>query len=355
MRFLIVKTSSLGDIVQSFDALSYLSAKYPNAKIDWVVEKSYQELLLKHPSVDRVLTIDARNWRKAKGLSEFHTFRRDLQSTVYDAVFDLQGNCKSAWVTYLARSKNKVGFGNKSVREWPAVLVTHHKFNFDPTMNIRKKYLSLLTSYFKDERDLAPVPFLYQITGEQLQSLREICSHAKGTIKVMVCPGSKWENKRLDKECWKQFMESLSEHLDPYYFLMWGSEDERKLAVELHDSFSSSFVVDRVSLPMWQRLMDKMDLVLAVDSSALHLSATTTTPSFSIFGPTQSEVFKPYGKTHKAIQGECPYQKQFVKQCPVLRSCKTGACIKDLQPDAIYEQFNAWWQSASKSTWSSTT
>ena len=102
-----------------------------------------------------------------------------------------------------------------------------------------------------------------------------------------------------------------------------------------------SVVVDRLPLPTWQNLMDEVDLVIAVDSSALHLCGTTSTPSFSIFGPTSQRVFKPMGERHFAVQGSCPYGRTFEKQCPVLRSCPTGACIKELTVEELFEAFQS--------------
>jgi heptosyltransferase I len=71
-----------------------------------------------------------------------------------------------------------------------------------------------------------------------------------------------------------------------------------------------------------------MDRVIAVDSAALALCGTTSTPSFSFFGPTQASIYKPLGVQHHHFQGTCPYAMSFSARCPRLRSCKTGACLK---------------------------
>lgn len=351
MRFLIIKTSSLGDIIQSFDALAYLRVKFPEAKIDWVAEKPYSSILSHHPYVDRLIVINTKKWKLFRNVQEIARFYKQLRSFSYDAVFDLQGNCKSGLVSSLARSSHKVGFGRKSVREKPAMLAYHHHYNLTKDLNIRQKYLNLIQLYFNDAKSYAAQPFLYRIDASESVQLARILKQSpqKKHMKVMVCPGSKWKNKQLTLQTWKELLAQLNKDYKPYYYFMWGSLKEKELSLDLNQEFSDSVVVEKLELHVWQRLMASMDVVFAVDSSALHLCATTTTPSLSIFGPTRSAIFKPQGDFHLAVQGQCPYGKDFVKQCPILRTCKTGACIRDLSSNDIYEQFSAWWQKASKS------
>jgi heptosyltransferase-1 len=74
-----------------------------------------------------------------------------------------------------------------------------------------------------------------------------------------------------------------------------------------------------------------------MDSATLHLCGTTSTPSFSLFGPSSASIYKPLGEHHVAFQGSCPYGRTFVKRCPILRTCKTGACMKDLTAKRIFQ------------------
>jgi heptosyltransferase-1 len=82
-----------------------------------------------------------------------------------------------------------------------------------------------------------------------------------------------------------------------------------------------------------------MDCVIAMDSAALHLCGTTLTPSFSVFGPSAASIYKPLGSQHTHVQGFCPYKQEFIQRCPLLRTCKTGACIKNLQAEELFQHF----------------
>jgi heptosyltransferase-1 len=76
------------------------------------------------------------------------------------------------------------------------------------------------------------------------------------------------------------------------------------------------------------------------------LAGSTSTPTYSIFGASSAQKYKPIGTCHKAFQGECPYGKTFEKRCDILRTCKTGACIKQLQGEQLFNHFFDWWSAA---------
>ncbi|NGX47150.1 MAG: Lipopolysaccharide heptosyltransferase 1, partial [Chlamydiae bacterium] len=100
-EFLIVKTSSIGDVIQSFHLIDYLKKRFPKCQIDWVVEKEIAPLLHAHPELDRILEVDTRLWRKnlLKHQKAISSFRKLLRKKNYDALFDLQGNTKSGFIT----------------------------------------------------------------------------------------------------------------------------------------------------------------------------------------------------------------------------------------------------------------
>ena len=147
MRILIVKTSSLGDIIQAFSVVQYLKQQIPLCEIDWVVEHSFAEVLQAHPSIDRLFCIQTKKWHNQifdrKTWREAAQFRRELRGRKYDLVLDLQGNFKSGIVTAIAISSCKVGFAFSSVSEWPNLLSTNKKFNPPEGQNIRDDYLFL--------------------------------------------------------------------------------------------------------------------------------------------------------------------------------------------------------------------
>jgi heptosyltransferase-1 len=163
---------------------------------------------------------------------------------------------------------------------------------------------------------------------------------------VVVCPGSAWRNKQLTPATLEAFLTLLHAHIKCHYLFVWGSQEEKGMAEKLQKEFTgNSQIVDKMSLPMLQNLMAMSDLVIAMDSLPLHLSGTTKTPSFSVFGASSAAKYKPLGTHHHSFQGSCPYGRSFVKRCPILRTCPTGACIRDLQAQELFDSFHSWWDS----------
>lgn len=351
-KFLIVKTSSLGDIIQTFPSLGYLRSKFPEAQIDWVAEKSFAELVLSHPGVNQVYTLDSKLWRKGffsmNHWKEILQFRKELQGTAYDAVFDLQGNVKSGIITTLARSQSKVGFGWKTVHEKPNILFTNKRYDPPQGVNIREDYLRVVKGYFGDAASFSDPQVLLRLTPPQEKQVEQIISKPELALgpKVMVCPGSAWPNKQLTKEALVDFLIRLQNHLACSFVFVWGSQAELQLAQELQTKFSpQSILLDRLPLPALQNLMNEMDLVVAMDSLPLHLAGTTRAATFSVFGASLASKFKPEGKRHLSVQGTCPYSRSFEKRCPVIRTCPTGACIRSLTGLTVFESFQKQWKS----------
>ncbi len=328
--------SSLGDILQSLYSAAYLKKKFSGCRVDWVVESRFASLVRSFPYVDEVFSIDIKGLKKTpwKLLIQSCSFIKKLRSHRYDVLWDLQGNCKSAVVTCFALALDKVGFGRRSVPEWPNLLVTNISYEVDQTLPISMQYLSLFKSYYRDFQEEVLMPQRLNLLVETTPLILPIKS------KIMICPGSNWVNKQLSEETLLGFLQLLKKQYDPFFILIWGNEKERALAHRLATILlEDTLVIGDLDLAIWQDLMSHMDCVISADSCALHLAALANVPTFSIFGPSSSKVYKPYGDKHIAYTGPCPYGQTFVKRCPQLRTCTTGACMKAITPEALMQKF----------------
>lgn len=341
MRILIVKTSAIGDVIQTFPVIEYLRARFPESTIHWAVEKGCKSLVTSHPLVDAALEIDTKKWRKKlwskEARGEIQTFVDLLRQNEYDIVFDLQGNTKSGFITACARGKDKVGFGSGSVTEKPNLLATTRRFEVPLEINVRLRYLSLVQQAFNDTGSFEPRGVTLKLSSQEEEQLQVLVQKFPEDTNVhMVCFGSKWRNKQLPEKTLVEYLKSFEKTPSPFFLFIYGSSEEEKMAKHLESSFPDrSMTVGRLSLPLWQALMTKVDLVIAMDSAALHLCGTTATPSFSFFGPSSSTIYKPVGPQHLSIQGSCPYGRTFVHRCPILRKCPTGACLRELSQEQI--------------------
>jgi len=338
---LIIKTSAIGDIIHTFPVLEYLRARFPEACLDWVVEKGSADLLKRHPFIHKVILVDTKSWRKnlLKPFmwGQFKAFKKELQETHYDVLFDLQGNCKSALITLLASAKDKVGYSFATVREKPNAFVTNKRFTAQKGVGVREGYLQVVKQYFKESYVNFPKRAKLRLNEEEKGRLDSILN--KKALQFMVAFGSKWENKRLSEAVLREFLAKIHQAFSPSFIFIWADAEEKAMAERLEKHFANSFTLGNLSLPLWQAVMDEVAQVIAMDSAALALCGTTNTPSFSVFGPSSAPVYKPSEDKHVTFQGTCPYGKVFEERCPILRTCKTGACIKNITPDALFKAF----------------
>lgn len=319
MKILIVKTSSLGDIIHTLPVLSYLRKKFPTAQIDWAVERPSAELLASHPAVDNLFILER---SQKKSLSHWIEFYRKLRKTKYDLVFDLQGNTKSGAILAGVRAKTKVGFAKKNISEWPNLLFTHVKIEVPLACNVREENLFLVQKYLKEPLQFQEEEVHLKITAQQEEFLKSF----KEKDYILVCPGSFWPNKQISHDTLSAFLRKQ----EGFFLFAWGNESEKEFCEKVMKEFPKSQLLGKLPLPLLQNLMRKMSLVVAMDSLPLHLAATTGSPTFSFFGPTSALKYAPQGKQHAYIQGSCPYAVEFQRRCPLLRKCKTGACIKNI-------------------------
>lgn len=320
MKALVIKTSALGDIIQTFPAIQFLYSAYPACEIDWVVEKRCASLIQAHPLVKQALVIDTKNWRTLPASI------KQIRTTYYDVVFDFQGNSKSGIILALAKGDKKIGFGSKSVAEWPNLIFSHQKVDPTPDQNIRYDYLALIEAFLckKNEKLENTLLNISEVEKSHLEQLKL----KKGSQNWMICPGSQWFNKQLLPSSWITFLKKLN---PPQLWLVYGTDQELDLCNAIKKDFPSSYISEKFSIPLLQHWMKEMDKIFAVDSMLLQLAAEAGVATYSFFGPSLASKYQPLGAIHCSVQGECPYQKTFSKRCPLLRTCNTGACLHDLK------------------------
>lgn len=342
VKALIIKTSALGDIVQTFPAIQYLNQVSPGCEIHWVVEKASADLIRSHPLILKTFVIDTKRWRKEpfhlstrKALKEFLL---SLRSSYYDVVFDFQGNFKSGLVTYLAKGKNKIGFSRKCAPEWVNSFFTNQQVTPLSPQNIRLDYFSLVEAW-SNQRLREKVLTKLNLTPEEQLQLNQLKKEKKTYCNLMVSPGSQWPNKQLPLDSLVAFLKKIDETFTCTFWLIHGSNQEKKRCIEIEKALKDAKVCDKMSFPLLQHWMGEMDQVIAMDSFPLHLAAEGGANTFSIFGPSSACKYQPLGDNHHCFQGSCPYGKVFEKRCPILRTCETGACTSAIDPHILFQTY----------------
>jgi heptosyltransferase I len=336
-KILVIKASALGDIVHIFPSIRFIKEHFPDASIDWVVETRNASLVKSNPYVNRSIEIDTKKWRKDLDWKEIFSFVKELRKERYDVIFDFQGNLKSGMVTGLARGELKAGFDWNSVSEKPNWFFTNRHAAIQPDLNAREEYLALVEHGLGLKAESFPGGTMLNLGIEDSEKLRIFREKKEPLRHVLVCHGSQWPNKRALKEDLSQF---LSQIPGCKFWFLYGNEQEKQDAEALSHSVENGSAIGNLSFSLLQHLMKEMSLVIAMDSFPLHLAAEAEVPTFSIFGASSCDKYKPLGLIHHSFQGQCPYGQIFVRRCPLLRTCKTGACIHGLPVGELLRDFS---------------
>ena len=324
MRVLLIKTSSLGDIIHALPALTDAARAIPGIRFDWVVEESFVEIPTWHPAVDRVIPVAIRRWRKNILRTwfggEWRRFTGTLVQNRYDATIDAQGLLKSAFLTRYATVPVH-GFDRDSAREPLA-----SRFYTDRHAVVRDRHaVERLRELFARALDY-PVP---DTPGEYGLDRRRILAasrsatttadsqtdttdhirpreHEEERDYLVFLHATTWPTKHWPEDYWR----ALIHHAGQAGWrvrLPWGNDDEHARALRLAESHPHVIVLPRLSLSGIARQLAGARACVAVDTGLGHLAAALDVPTVSLFGPTHPGYTGAWGwgQIHLASDLDC--------------------------------------------------
>ncbi|WP_233249013.1 lipopolysaccharide heptosyltransferase I [Limnohabitans sp. JirII-29] len=302
LKVLVVKLSSLGDVVHTLPAVMDMQAAFPNAQIDWVVERGFAPLVTRCQAVHRVIACELRRWRKdpwsPTTRAEWRAFKTDLQQDAYDAVIDLQGLTKSALVSWLARTTpggkryalaNRTdGSGYERPTRWVAdvaLRVTPHIHAVARARVVCAQALGYAVpdrlNYGLGQANLQPKPYVVLVHG----------------------------TSRADKEWplahWYELGQRLKQTgLD--VALPHGNEAERIRSEALADMLPGAVVWPRLSLDDLTTEMAQCVGVVGVDSGLSHIAVALDVPHVQIYNFDTTWRTGPVGLARQCALVDCP-------------------------------------------------
>jgi len=288
---LIIKPSSLGDVIHALPVLKALKQRYPHARVDWVISSTIRGLLDGHPMIDELISIDKDRWKDIHRIpatvNEIKVLIRRLRSRPYDMVIDLQGLLRSGIITAVARSKIKIGPAR--AREG-AYLFYNRKVATGESMHAVDRYLEIARAAGAETEE---VEFPISIHREAEQRVRE---KAKRDEYVLIFPSARWLTKRWPAERFA----SLTSGID-LPVIICGSVADRGLADKIirmaQETGGSADIINLCGMTDLKELIaliNSATLVITNDTGPMHISAALNRPTVAIFGPTSAERTGPY-------------------------------------------------------------
>lgn len=288
-RVLLVKTSSLGDVIHNLPVVSDIRAALPNTRIDWVVEESLTAIPPLHAAVDRVLPVALRRWRTSlisrTTRDEIRVFVADLKRESYDAVIDTQGLLKSALVTWMARG-TRHGLDLASARE-PLFFFYDRTYSVPWTLHAVERNRRLAAQALGY---VAPGTVTYGITAPPAS----FAWLPKGSTYAVLVHATSAEDKLWPESSWTELGGSLGER-GLASVLTWGSAPERSRAERLARRIPRAIVAPALSLADAAALLGHARVVIGVDTGFTHFAAALDVATVGIYCATDPAATGLYG------------------------------------------------------------
>ena len=317
--FLIVRLGSLGDVVHAIPFAAALRSAFPHARIDWMVDPRYIDLVDMVSVIDRRVPIDPRHlFRPAERGGLLRTLR-ELRRERYDAVFDLQGLLKSALLARAVHAHRVIGFPRGHLREAPARLLYTAAPDPGDATHVIYKNLALLTAIGVENRRVR-----FPLSIPASPTVDSVVQRFGPQGFVVINPGAAWPNKRWPAACFGALAAGINATYGLRSLVLWGP-GEKPLA---HDVVDASAGAAEVSPPTNIKdivgIANAARLMISGDTGPMHLAGAVGTPLVTLFGPTRPERNGPWSLYDVAISRvdrcACIYERRCRLDVPCIQS-----------------------------------
>ncbi len=329
MKILIIKPSSLGDVIHALPVLKALKDSFHDAHVEWVIIKNLKGILEGNPLIDRLIIFDKDSWKKLvnipRTVKEVTGLIKALRAEKYDMVVDLQGLLRSGLIASFCNSPLKIGF--QDAREG-STLFYNKKIAVNGSLHAVDKCLAIAKSVGAKTEDAG---FPLNIDN----SAREKVKRMLGDIKeyVVIVPSARWESKRWPPENFGLLISRLSVQC----VITGGAADGHIVRKVMSSSGGKGInLCGKTDLKELVALIAGAKAVISNDSGPLHIGAALGAPVIALFGPTDPSKTGPYGrqlnKNLKVIRTSVPCSPCFRKKC------KDPLCMSGISVDMVLKE-----------------
>jgi len=314
-KFLIIRLSSLGDIIHTLPAFAALRKNFPKAEIAWVVEAKEKDILDLVTGLNEIVIVGTDGWRKK------------LKNRNQTAI-DFQGLIKSGFIAFLSRARKRIGFDRKNLKEpLASIFYTDRLGEFPESEHVIRKNLALLRLLGIKEKDLdfpLNVPEgLQRAVGEKIATLGD-----RGTRRLAIFNlGAAWMTKRWPLESWVAVLKNLKNE-NIYPLLLWGTDQEKELALAI-GAQTGVPPAPFLSIQEVLALIKNAALVVSGDTFALQAACALNVPVVGIFGPTNPARNGPF-----RVRDRVAYHELSCSLC-YRRTCESRECLTIITPEEV--------------------
>ncbi|MEK6531429.1 MAG: glycosyltransferase family 9 protein [Deltaproteobacteria bacterium] len=330
MKILIVKLSSIGDVVHTLPSLFALRKSFEahdaRSRIDWLVEEGASGILKDNPMIDNLIVVKRRGW--LKDLSGNIKALKRIRSVGYDIVLDFQGLLKSGVWVWLSAGKRKIGFSN--AREGSSVFLNEKPTAYNPEMHAVDRYLELAGHAAGGAFKGGAIFPLGISDKERSQALQKLGTGSGDKGFFLVISRARWPTKLWDDEKFAMLAKAVYKECGLVPVLVGGAADRASLdGINAMAGGMALNLAGRLGLKDLAAIAGLARFTVSVDSGPMHIAAAAGSRVVAIFGPTAPRRTGPYGTGHVVVRKEMECSPCFKKSCSHV-SCMAGVGVEEV-------------------------
>jgi len=328
-RVLLIKLTSLGDLIHALPALSDAQDARPGIEFDWVIDENFQEIAAWHPAVSRVITTNHREWRGAVTSAETHGSISktigEMRARKYDLVIDGQGNFKTALLSLFSKGP-RAGFDAASVREWVAHLAYQRRYTATKSAHAIERLRRLFAAALG-----YPLPDSAPDFRIRRERFAKPGVELPGEYLVFIHNAS-WKTKLWPERHWTDLIAKCT-GAGFRVLLPWGNAQEEARAKRLATRPEVQ-VLPRLGLSEIGHVLANARACVCMDTGLSHLAAALNVPAITLYGSTDSGLIGASGASQLHIKSE-----RFCSPCQS-KTCRYSSgdnpCLEEIGPERVY-------------------
>jgi heptosyltransferase-1 len=329
---LLIRLSSIGDIVMASPVASAIKQHNPNTVITWVVQPSFMALVEGHPHVDHVVTCDInelRNLWKNKRLVSFFRCLNALQKTLnersYDSTVDLQGNFYSGLIAYLSGAPHRIALGSRNGNHWFMTKTISRILSSESQIGSEYRYLVNQLGYSDAEWEMY-IPRTGYATASAQAILRERFGSEPYAV---ICPFALYAQKNWLDDYWQQIILRIRGRYKLRTVIV-GGKNGKDPGEKIARASGAINLAGVTSIEETAAIISGASLVIGVDTGLTHMGHALKAPTISLFGATCPYTYAG-NETSKVI-----YLDRFCSPCKRKPTCnKQYNCMREITPDHV--------------------
>ena len=340
MKILILKPSSLGDVIQALPILRLLKLHFRDAEIFWWIDSSLAPLVESDPDLADIIRFERKRWGKPQHWPEMLRSVRRLREHNFDLVIDLQCLARSAAFAWLARGKNLVGLDEvrEGARGFYDVAVPRKSFHTHAV----DWYLSVLPPLgVPVHKNFIWLPERPEISAEVKRKWPEAfpasTSQLPNSKLILLQPGARWKNKRWPANHFAELVRALVQKFPVVHFTILGDKGDQPLGDIISRAAPAHCLnlCGATSLPEMIEWIRLGDLMITNDTGPMHVAAALGKPLVALLGPTEPRRTGPYGQFENVLRLDLPCSPCLSSRCTFE---KTDECLHALAAAQVFDR-----------------